>query len=133
MAADVDQVSLLAEYGSLIAGGLVSILIATMSYLLNRSISTIDDDITELKRGFHGTPETMGVNSKVVALNEQYEDLVKDVDELNVKVESLQAQIVENQQALTDRIITQGEKTSDEFKEIRSQLGEIIGFLKGKE
>jgi hypothetical protein len=109
------------EYGALMAGVLlVALLIA--GYYVKKWLQSIEDT----RKAVFGSNETKGLKTRVNVLEVQRSDDRKDIDLNGVKIDRNHEQVLEHLKSLTKDISSNSEKTS-------KQIGEILGYLKGKE
>ena len=109
------------EYGTMMAAVLLVVLWFA-GYYVRRWLQSIEDT----RKAVFGSNETKGLKTRVNVLEVQRSDDRKDIDQNGVKIDRNHEQVLEHLKSLTEHISSKREETSKE-------IGEILGYLKGKE
>lgn len=118
---DLAEMFVSQELGALMSGILVLVLIFAGYYVREWLQS-----IKETRKAVFGSNANEGLKSRVNALEDHRLEDRKDLDKVGVKVDSNHAELVQIVNSLTDDVSTRAEETA-------KALGEILGYLKGRE
>lgn len=108
-------------YGEVIAA--ILLFVSTIAgYYIKKWLKSIE----ETRKAVFGSNETKGLKTRVNVLEVQRSDDRKDIDQTREKVDNNHAQILEHLKLLTEHVSSKSEETAE-------KIGEILGYLKGKE
>jgi hypothetical protein len=121
----LEKLAELAAKGETMAAALLLVSIVA-GYYLRKWLKSVEDIIEETRKAVFGSNENEGLKSQVKSLKDHRLGDRKDIDLHGVKIDRNHEQVLEHLKSLTEHISNNSEKTSKE-------IGEILGYLKGKE